>query len=178
MATKMTSKTTVIASCLLIAGLAFVAPAYAESATPIGDFGNWQALTFKEGDNTGCYVLSKPDRMEGAYKSRGEVYALVTHRPADATRDVVTIIAGYSFKPKSEVTVQISAEKFQLFTDEGMAWAPDADSDRALVNAMKNGSSMVVYGMSARGTKTTDTYSLTGFTKAYKAIGDACGLDQ
>ena len=35
---------------------------------------------------------------------------------------------------------------------------------------------MVVKGTSSRDTLTTDTYSLIGFTKAYRAIGKACGL--
>jgi hypothetical protein len=33
---------------------------------------------------------------------------------------------------------------------------------------------MVVKGTSSRGTKTTDSYSLLGFTKAHKAIDTAC----
>jgi invasion protein IalB len=164
--------------CLTVAALALGAPAHAQSPTQIGDFGNWQALTFEESGNTGCYMLSSPDRMEGAYKSRGEVFALVTHRPAENTRDVVTIIAGYAYKPDSEVTVKVGGDKFKLFTHEGTAWAPDPEQDRALVDAMKNGSTMTVSGVSARGTKTTDTYSLTGFSKAYRAINDACGLNQ
>ena len=173
-----TAKLILIVTALLAASLANSTPAAAQTPEPIGDYGNWQALTFKEEGSTGCYVLSKPDRMEGDYKSRGEVYALVTHRPAEDTRDVVTIIAGYSYKPKSDVVVQIGGDKFKLFTDGDKAWAADADADSALVDAMKNGSSMVVRGVSARGTKTTDTFSLTGFSKAYRAIGDACGLGQ
>ena len=34
---------------------------------------------------------------------------------------------------------------------------------------------MVVRGVSSRGTQTTDTYSLSGFTAAYRAINTACG---
>lgn len=164
--------------CALIAGFAFATSVRAETPMQIGDFGNWQALTFQEDGNTGCYMLSSPDRMEGAYKSRGEVYALVTHRPAENTRDVVTIIAGYAYQPESEVTLQIGGQKFQLFTHKDGAWAPDAEQDRALVDAMKGGSTMTVSGVSARGTETTDTYSLTGFSKAYNAINNACGLGQ
>ena len=41
---------------------------------------------------------------------------------------------------------------------------------------MKRGRKMVVKGKSSRGTATTDTYSLTGFSAAYKAIGEACGV--
>ena len=31
-------------------------------------------------------------------------------------------------------------------------------------------------GLSQRGTKTVDTYSLRGFTAAYQAISKACGV--
>ena len=49
----------------------------------------------------------------------------------------------------------------------------DAD-DRALVEAMKRGSSMTVRGTSTRGTYSLDTYSLKGFTAAIEAMRDAC----
>ena len=41
---------------------------------------------------------------------------------------------------------------------------------------MAKGRQLIVTGYSSRGTKTTDTYSLAGFTAAYKAIGKACGV--
>jgi hypothetical protein len=33
-----------------------------------------------------------------------------------------------------------------------------------------------VHGVSSRGTKTTDTYALAGFTAALNAINQACGM--
>ena len=39
---------------------------------------------------------------------------------------------------------------------------------------MKKGNQMIVTGVSARGTKTTDTYSLNGITAALKAMADKC----
>ncbi len=39
---------------------------------------------------------------------------------------------------------------------------------------MKAGSNLVVKASSSRGTDTTDTYSLSGFTAAYNAISKAC----
>jgi hypothetical protein len=35
---------------------------------------------------------------------------------------------------------------------------------------------MIVEGVSSRGTKTRDTYSLSGFGKMYQAINQACGI--
>jgi hypothetical protein len=57
-----------------------------------------------------------------------------------------------------------------------MAWAADGAADLALSQAVRNGSKMVVTGESSRGTKTTDTYSLKGSTKAYEAISKACNV--
>jgi hypothetical protein len=39
---------------------------------------------------------------------------------------------------------------------------------------MQSGSQMIVTGISGRGAKTSDTYSLLGFTAAYNAINKAC----
>ena len=46
--------------------------------------------------------------------------------------------------------------------------------DKAVVAAMSKGASLTVQGNSSRGTPTVDTYSLQGFSAAYKAITDTC----
>ena len=140
----------------------------------IGSFGDWQAVSFDESDGKGCYITSKPTKAEGNYSQRGRVYVLVTNRPADKTFDVVSVVAGYTYEDGGEVTVTIDEAEFGLFTSNDSAWAPDADTDAQLVAAMKKGNSMVVRGTSSRGTDTTDTYSLTGFSKAYEAMAEAC----
>ena len=104
------------------------------------------------------------------------MFSIVTHRPSESRRDEVSFIAGYAFKKDSSVEVSIGDEAFKLFTQGDGAWAPDKEADAALVAAMIKGRGMVVKGISSRGTKTMDTYSLSGFTKAYKAINKACGL--
>ncbi len=63
-----------------------------------------------------------------------------------------------------------------MFTHENGAWAAEDKIDNALVQAMMKGRRMVIQGTSSRGTKTEDTYSLIGFTRAYKAIGKACKI--
>ena len=39
---------------------------------------------------------------------------------------------------------------------------------------MKRGQKLTVEGVSFKGTKTKDTYSLSGFSKAYRAISAKC----
>ena len=87
---------------------------------------------------------------------------------------MISVEAGYTYKQGSDVTVLIGGATFTLYTDGGYAWADDAKTDRALIENMKRGRSMVIKGISSRGTITTDTYSLVGFTAAYGAIGKAC----
>jgi len=148
----------------------------AQAETFLGKHGDWEAFSDTEGGKSICYMASEPTKMRGKYSKRGASYAMVTHRPAEKSRNVVSVRAGYSYKPASEVEIAVGKLKFKLFTKDGWAFAPDPDADNALVKAMVRGATMTVVGTSARGTKTTDTYSLKGFTAAYRAISKACKI--
>ena len=41
---------------------------------------------------------------------------------------------------------------------------------------MKTGDNLIVTGLSSKGVASQDTFSLDGFSKAYAAISEACGL--
>jgi invasion protein IalB len=157
---------------------AAVAPAQAQSADPeiLGSYTDWTAYTYTEGGNKVCYMASQPKKAEGNYDKRGDIFVLVTHRPADSTSDVVSIVAGYDYKGESDVTVNIDGRTFSLFTHGERAWARDTATDKSMVGSMRAGRSMKVEGTSERGTKTVDTYSLSGFTAAHQAISKACGV--
>jgi hypothetical protein len=154
--------------------LFYAGPAMAQGTERLGDFGAWSAFRFIENGNTACYIASQPTKDEGDYKKRGDIYALVAHRPAEGRRDEVSILAGYDYKKDSLVEIKIGGLTKRLFTLDDSAWAADKETDEAMVQAMIKGSTMVVIGTSARGTVTTDTYSLRGFTKAYQAANGAC----
>lgn len=143
--------------------------------TELGEYGDWTAYSYKDGKNIVCYMASTPKKDEGKYQKRGDIYAIVTHRPADKSYNVVNFVAGYNYKQGSKVVVKIGTTTFNsLFTNVDSAWAPDVQTDKKLVEAMKRGQKMIVEGVSYRGTKTKDTYSLRGFTGAYRAISAKC----
>ena len=139
----------------------------APAQTFVKTTGEWSAFKDGSGKNRSCYIASAPQKETGNYKRRGDTFVLVSHRPGEGTRDVFELRAGYTYKKDSEVTVAIDGQKFELFTQQGTAWAKDSKTDRALARAMIRGRSMTVTGTSARGTKTVDSYSLNGFTAAY-----------
>jgi hypothetical protein len=165
------------AFALALAGPVLVCWAsFAQEVKPLGSFENWNAFTYPEQGKPVCYAASQPTDSKGNYAKRGEVFALVTHRPAAKASDVVSLVAGYEYKPGTEVEVAVGKDKFKLFTEGERAWAKDTATDKALVQAMAKSATMEVKGVSARGTETVDTFSLQGFAKAHQAIGQACGI--
>lgn len=158
--------------------MALVGPgtAAAQDISRLGEYRDWRAFTYDEDGNRVCYMASEPTKDEGDYTRRGDIYAMVTHRPAQGTSNVVSFVIGYTFQEDSRVTVQIDGQEFTLFTHNDTAWAPDAQTDSALVDAMREGRDMVVRGTSSRGTDTTDTYSLLGFTRAHNEINETCDM--
>ncbi len=161
----------------LLAGIVLAAaPAQAQSAKTLGKFGNWSAYEFTENGSKVCYMAAQPAKAEGNYSKRGDVFLLVTHRPAEGSKNVLSYMAGYSYRSGSTPKLKVDGQEFGLFTQGETAWAPDAATDEKISAAIRKGSSLVVNGVSARGTETKDTYSLKGSGAAHDAINKACGL--
>jgi hypothetical protein len=141
----------------------------------LGLFGDWHAKSFYEqkGKKT-CVMWSLPIKSTGKYRKRGDIYMYVTHRPWLKKTNVVSFLAGYNYKKDSDARVLVGGAKFILFTDKDVAWARNSKQDKALVEAMRRGTTMTLDGLSARSTRTTDIYSLTGFSKAHDVINRAC----
>lgn len=156
----------------LLGGVSFFYPARAK---PVGSFGAWSAYALNEKAGRLCYLSAVPGKSSGKYAKRGDIFMQITHRPP-RVRNEVSVIAGYTYQADSGVEVEIDGKKFELFTSRDTAWSRDAKGDAALVRAMRAGATMIVRGTSSRGTLTTDTYSLAGFTKGHNAITKACGL--
>lgn len=162
------------AAGILMAAPSLAADPPADAPEVLGTFGEW--TSFAEGNDKAklCYAASAPIKKEGKYTSRGDTAVLVTHNLSDGSFDVVSIVAGYEFKPDEDVLAQVDSKKFTMFSKGDRAWNAEGKDDQAMVAAMKRGRNLLVIGTSSRDTRTTDTYSLSGFTKAYQAIGKAC----
>ena len=162
---------------LAVIAIAALSPTNAHASEPklIGTYGDWAAYTFEENGNKVCYMASKPTKAEGNYTRRGDVFALVTHRPAENSKNVFSYITGYTYKTNSDVTMTVDGStRYTLFTHKDMAWANTAEDDNAIAESLRRGSRFVVKGTSSRGTLTTDTFSLKGSSAAHDAITKAC----
>jgi hypothetical protein len=159
---------------LLLAGfLGTTSVAAANEPTLIGVFNDWRAYTFEDTGGKICYVVSVPKKEEGNYTRRGDVFFLVTHRPSSNVFGEISTITGYTYKEGSEPQATIGGQAFSFYAEGDAAWVRrNQESD--LLTAMKKGANMVVTGLSSRGTKTSDTYSLSGVTAALQKIDQEC----
>ena len=165
----------IFSSFLLVLAILVPGPeAGAEEPRSLGTFRDWSAFGYNDGDTLVCFIASQPTKAEGNYTQRGDIWILVTHRSPAGERDVVQVRTGYNYMENAPVAVTIGNETFTLFGEGESAWAFTRHDDRDLVTAMKAGVQMVIEGRSWRGTVTTDTYSLLGFTAAYEAISQTC----
>ena len=171
-------KITFAAMFLLACATIARAQAQEPKPQPAGTFGHWTAYHYKTKKGPVCYIVSQPVKSEISRKGakRDPAFFLVTHRPGEKVRAEVSTIMGYPLKRNSMPEVEIDGRKFRLFAVGDGAWSEDSASDRKIIAAMKKGRTMVVRGVSHRGTKTVDTYSLKGVSAALNKIDTLCGM--
>ncbi len=148
----------------------------AQDLKPITESGDWSAWSFMEEGMKTCFLLSRPTKSLPTNVRRGEIHLHVTHRNARKTFDVITFAFGYPLDAKKKVTLSIDKNYYSLVTNKETAWAKNTVEEKKIVKNMIRGKKLLVKAVSQRGTKTTDTYSLIGFTAAYKAMNRACNV--
>lgn len=168
-------RTKMLAAIALTAGLLAGTQAIAqETAKVLGTFKAWEVHSFQEGGAKVCNMFTKPTESEGDYAQRGDVYMFVTSRPADGVTNEFSIQIGYNFKVGARAFAIIGKRKFELFTQGDFAWLHRDKDQTELIRAMRGGSSVIVEGISSRGTKTKDVFSLSGFSAAHNMTSSAC----
>ena len=165
-----------------ICGLPFltVAPALAQTKPKlIGSFDDWQAYTLTQGKAKTCYMVSRPTASLPKGAKRGEIYVMISNRPADHVEHEFSVGLGYAIKKGSKPQLMIDKTSTDLVVFEKpgydqTAWAADPKSEQAIVDGMAKGHTMELKAVSAHGTQTTDTFSLNGVTAALRAVAGAC----
>jgi invasion protein IalB len=152
------------------------AAAPAPQPTLLGQFGDWGAYTASPGGKKVCFALAKPANSKTVppNRPRDPAYMFISSRPAEKVRDEVSIIFGYGFKPNADASVEISGAAYAMYTQADGAWVKNAAEETRLVDAMRKGADITVKGTSAKGTASTDVYSLRGLPEALNRVGQEC----
>jgi len=160
--------------------LGLARPAAADPANLLGVFGNWSAFTSGTGSSLTCYALSKPRATRPAGTKRSAIYLMVSDWPSRKVKSEPQIIYGYQGKEGAAAALGVGSDRFAFFIrnngKEGSAWLQQLSENNRLIAAMQDGVSAVASGTSSRGTKTSDTYSLTGFNDAMAKVHAACDM--
>lgn len=148
-----------------------------ESTNRVATITDWNVFV-EETPSKECWGVSKPketvNTRDGQPVSvrRGDILLFVTFRPGKPGE--ISFTGGYPFAGGSTVKVDIGGTVFDLFTDGEWAWPGSAEDDRALLAAMKAGTTAVLTARSGKGTQTQDTFSLRGFTAAMEDAEKRC----
>ena len=162
---------------ILFSGASFAA----ETAKPVQTFSDWRLFIQGQGAAKTCYLAAEPRTSAPANVKRGDTYLVVTHRPGQGVRGEISVRIGYPFSATSVPFAKVGADSFDFITGvkaqngaDEWTWIEDLKQQPRLLRAMKRGNELVFKGTSARGTLTTDSYSLRGVTAAMKALDAAC----
>ena len=81
---------------------------------------------------------------------------------------------GYALKAGSESTLEVGGASFAMYTQGDGLWIKNAAEEERLVEAMRKSADAVIKGVSAKGTETTDTFSLKGLAQALDRLAQDC----
>jgi len=153
-------------------------PAAAGGAEPtlIGQFGTWGAYTATPNGKKVCFALAKPSssKTNPPNRPRDPAYAFVSTRPAEKVVNEVSVMIGYTLKPGSESTLEVGGAAYAMYTQGDGIWIKNAAEEERMVEAMRKGADVTVKGVSAKGTETTDVFSLKGLAQALDRLAQDC----
>ena len=158
------------------------APAAAAAAaggaepTLLGQYGTWGAYAAAPAGKKVCFALAKPSssKTNPPNRPRDPAYAFVSTRPAEKVTNEVSIMIGYQLKPGSESTLEVGGANYTMYTQGDGLWIKNAAEEERMVDAMRKSADVTVKGVSAKGTETTDTFSLKGLAQALDRIAQDC----
>jgi hypothetical protein len=171
-----------IMATVATAGASAGAAVAQETLEPVGRHQDWFVYTVEDGGGRICWIASAPQRWTARRGNadvtpdvrRGEIRLMVAEHPGEGRDNEVSVVIGYPFREGSNAGMRIADDRFDLFTEGEMGWTENPEADARAIAAMRAGVEAVVTGTSSRGTVTTDTFSLIGFTAALEQAEALC----
>jgi hypothetical protein len=144
--------------------------------TLLGQYADWGAYTASPAGKKTCFAIAKPASTvtNPPNRPRNPIYMFISTRPAEKVTNEVSIIIGYPYKPGTEASVEVGSTAYALYTQQDGAWIKNATEEAQMVDAMRQGQTAVVKGTSAKGTQSSDTFSLKGLSQALDKTAQDC----
>lgn len=163
----------------------------ADTPQRVASFNNWAVYKYRAQGRNICYALSSPLQALPVKAHHGATYFLISQRrgPNNEPEFEPQFLAGYNLKEGSHVTLHVALKtkkagsagksgagksgkeqmKAQMYVRGKAAWLKSAIDEQRFVTQMKKSGNLQLDALSARGTKTSYSFSLLGLTKALAA---------
>ena len=146
----------------------------AEEVKKVGKFKDWETLVLTKSDGIVCFAQSKPV-LQSPKNNKRDSRLFVSFRPEDKISDEVSITSGYDFNSQNVILATSGKSKFEFDLPQNkFAWISSGKTEQKIIKRMKKASRLMITAYKQSGTRTTDDYSLMGFTKAYNAAKKSC----
>jgi hypothetical protein len=162
----------------------------------VGAYGDWKVYHTASGKSKICYLLAEPKSREPDDAKHDKAYAFISQRPAEHVRNEISFVMGFEVASGGDVkdkkkdkkskksdadaafapTVAIGDAEFDLAPKGSDLWIKNPAEESKVIEEMRKGADLIIRAAPKKGHKTTDTYSLTGFSQAIdKALKDCPG---
>jgi hypothetical protein len=155
---------------------------FAQAISTEQKFLDWTVFKVQRGRAIVCYMVSMPidkiiiennqDKAKKVKRPETLPYVLVAN--IKDSPDEISVYSGFNYKKDSEVKISFASKSFYLFPYISTAWANDRDEDAAIIKELQKNDQMIITSYSNQDYSTIDTYSLIGFSLAYKKMNEIC----
>lgn len=159
---------------IAVAAQGAFAAAEAQTVELVEKQGAWSLYADTATPKQVCFIASAPQAVEPIGANRGPIFFYISAWPADGIKAEPSVKVGYPVNAQKDMTITIGTDTFKLFSKEERGFVADPGDEVKLIEAMKKGTTAIVRATSARGTNTTDTYSLSGITNALNKLAEVC----
>ena len=120
-----------------------------------------------------CFAIAQPVLAGGDSDRRG-AFASIAARQGPARAPAVFYRLSRARGAGAAITLTVGERRFALVGDRTTARAPDAATDRAILNAMRSARAMTLATLDADGRTIADSYPLAGAATAIDAAQLGC----
>jgi hypothetical protein len=102
------------------------------------------------------------------------VYFFVSTWASGAAREQPSFLVGYELRADNPPRASVGSDRIGMYVSEREGFVEEPRDEARLVDAMRRGATMRVEAVSARGTNTAYTFSLSGVTAALRQASELC----
>jgi hypothetical protein len=154
-------------SAILLAPLAEAAP------TAVGRYKDWTVFTETVNGETLCYAATEATDKAPKAVNHGDIWFFVSNWRSGKARSQPSLKVGYELRSDMPARASVGRSGWTMYGVGREAFAQNRDDTR-LVDAMRRGSELHVEAVSARNTKVSYYFSLSGSADAIDKASSAC----